>query len=171
MQEYKNKIASADGEMKAKNYSSARFYYRSASDILKWETYPQLQLKEIDRLVAEKLSESDQRLFRENQNKADEAFNRKEYPTARFYYNKAIEISQSDHITSRLNEIESIMNGSESKKVNAAYDDCIKKGNEARDQKNSSIARFYYQKANSLKPDENYPKEELRKIDSGAVNP
>ncbi len=170
MQDYKNRILRADAEMKAKNYSSARFYYRSASDILKWEAYPKDQLKEIDRLVAEKLNESDQKLFAENQSKADEAFNRQEYPVARFYYNKAIELSQSDHVASRLKEIESIVNGSEAKKIEASYADFIKKGDEAVKQKNSSIARFYYQKAMALKPNESYPKEELQKIDSGVIN-
>ena len=170
MQDYQNKITMADNEMKGKNFSSARFYYRTASDILPWEAYPKQQLKEIDRVVADKLTESDQRLFKENLAKADEAFNRKEYPTARFYYNKVIELSQSDHATSRLKEIESIVNGSESKKLNAAYDDLIKKGDEAVKQKNAAIARFYFQKASTLKPGENYPKEQMRKIDSGDVN-
>ncbi len=171
MQDYKNKVGKADAEMKAKNYSSARFYYRSASDILKWEAYPKEQLKEIDRIVAEKLNESDQKLFTENQNKADEAFNRLEYPVARFYYNKAGEISQSDHVASRLKEVESIVNGSEAKKNEATYIDFIKKGDEAVKQNNSSIARFYYQKALALKPNESYPSEEIKKIDSEAVNP
>lgn len=171
MLEYKNQITKGDDEMKGKNYSAARFYYRNASDILKWETYPQQQLKEIDRIVAEKLNKSDQRLFKENLAKADDAFNRKEYPTARFYYNKVVEISQNDHVTSRLKEIESIVNGSESKKINAAYNDFINKGEEAVKQKNNAIARFYFQKANALKPGENFPKQELLKIDSGALNP
>ena len=171
MQDYKNKISKADAEMKAKNYSSARFYYRSASDILKWEAYPKEQLNEIDRIVAEKLNESDQKLFTENLNKADEAFNRQEYPVARFYYNKAGEISQSDHVASRLKEVESIVNGSEAKKTDANYIDFIKKGDEAVKQNNSSIARFYYQKALALKPNESYPREEIKKMDSGVVNP
>src|SRR5665648_134902 len=171
MQDYKNKISRADAEMKAKNYSSARFYYRSASDILKWEAYPKEQLNEIDRIVAEKLNESDQKLFTENLNKADEAFNRQEYPVARFYYNKACEISQSDHVASRLKEVESIVNGSEAKKTDANYIDFIKKGDEAVKQNNSSIARFYYQKALALKPNERYPREEIKKMDSGVVNP
>ena len=171
MQEYRNKIARADAEMKAKNYSSARFYYRGASDILKWEVYPQQKLKEIDKIFSDKLTEADQRLFKENLDKADEAFNRKEYSVSRFYYNKAIEISLSDHVASRLKEIESILNGSESKKINAEYDSYINKGDEAIAQKNNSIARFYYQKATALKPNENYPKEELRKIDAGVVSP
>jgi hypothetical protein len=171
MQEYTNQIAKGDDEMKGKNYSNARFYYRNASDILKWETYPRQQLSEIDRMVAEKLNESDLRLFKENLAKADDAFNRKEYPMARFYYNKVIELSQNDHVTSRLKEIESIVNGSESKNISAAYDDFIKKGEEAVKQKNNAIARFYFQKANALKPGENLPKQELMKIDSGALNP
>jgi len=109
-------------------------------------------------------------MFTESLKKADEAFNSGEYPVARFYYNKAIEISPSDHVTSRLKEIESIVNGSESKKINAAYDDFVKRGDEAVKQKNNSIARFYFQKANALKPNENYPKEELKKIDSEMEN-
>jgi hypothetical protein len=81
-----------------------------------------------------------------------------------------MEISQSDHVSSRLKEIESIVNGSETKKNDAAYADFIKKGNDAVAQKNSAIARFYYQKAIALKPNESYPKEELQKIDSGSLN-
>ncbi|MEI6680277.1 MAG: hypothetical protein WCL21_16835, partial [Mariniphaga sp.] len=171
LQEYKNKITSGDEQMKAMNYVSARFYYRGASDILAWEAYPKKQLNDIDSIVAKSLNLSDQKVFSENLIKGDDAFLRKEYSTARFFYNKAIEISQNDHAASRLIEIESILNGSETKKIDADYVFYIKKGDEARNQKNSAIARFYYQKANSLKPDENYPKQELGKINSGSSNP
>ena len=171
MLEYKNKITNADNEMKSQNYSSAKFYYKGASEILKWEPYPQQQLKEIDRIFAARLNESDQRIFKENIGKADEAFNKKEYPSARFYYNKALEIGQNDYVTTRLKEIESIVNGVEAKNNNAAYNDFIKKGDEAIIQKNTPIARFYYLKASVLKPEENYPKEKIKKIDSGAINP
>ncbi len=171
MLEYKNRITRGDDEMKAKNYSAARFYYREGSDILKWETYPQQQLKEIDKIVADNLNESDQRLFKENLNKADDAFNRKEYPTARFYYNKVIELGQNDHVASRLKEIESIVNGSEAKKINGAYDDFIQKGEEAVKQNNNAIARYYFLKASGLKPGENLPKQALQKIAAGSLNP
>ena len=171
LKEYKIKITKGDEDMKVKNYSSARFYYRSASDILTWETYPQKQLKEIDRLISENLTESDKMAFVDNQNKGNKAFEGKEYANARFYYNKAVAISQSDFIEGRLKEIESIVSGSESKKIDAAYDDFIKKGNEANQQNNSSIARFYFQKASQLKPNESYPKEALRKIDIASPIP
>jgi hypothetical protein len=171
MQEYNSKIAKADDDLKAQNYSSAKFYYRGASDILRWEAYPIKQLKEIDRIVTEKLNESDQKLFTENLNKADDAFNHLEYTVARFYYNKASQIIQSDHVVSRLKEIDSITNGSEAKIRDASYDDFIKKGDDAVKQNNSSIARFYFQKASILKPNENYPKEQLKKLDSETDNP
>jgi hypothetical protein len=171
MQEYNSKITKADDDLKAQNYSSAKFYYRGASDILKWETYPIKQLKEIDRIVTEKLNESDQKLFKENLDKADDAFSHLEYTVARFYYNKASQIIQSDHVVSRLKEIESITNGSEAKIRDASYDDFIKKGDDAVKQNNSSIARFYFQKASILKPNENYPKEQLKKLDSETDNP
>jgi len=171
MLEYKNRIARGDSEMKAKNYSAARFYYREGSDILKWESYPLQQLKEIDKIVADNLNESDQRLFKENLNKADDAFNRKEYPTARFYYNKVIELGQNDHVASRLKEIESIVNGSEAKILNAAYEDFVQKGEEAVKLNNSAIARYYFLKANGLKPEENLPKQALQKIEDGSLNP
>ena len=171
MAEYQNKLAKADLEMKANNLSSARFYYHSALDILKWETYPQQQLKEIDRIISGKLSDSDQKLYKENLDKAEEAFNRKEYPSARFYYNKALGLNSSVLITDRLKEIESILNGSESQKLNAEYNSLILKGEEAVKQNNSVIARFYFQKAIALKPSENYPREALRKIDAGVTKP
>ena len=89
MQEYKSRISKGDIENNLKNYSSARFYYRNALEILPWESYPQVKLKEIDQIYAEKLSQADQLLFKENLNKADEALARKEYGIARFYFKQS----------------------------------------------------------------------------------
>ena len=164
MQEYKNRISKGDEENNLKNYSSARFYYRNALEILPWESYPQGKLKEIDQVFAVRLTQADQLMFKENLNKADDAFAKKEYPIARFYYNKANEINQVEYVSSKLKEIEGIVSGSETKRINAEYDDCIKKADEAFQQKSLSIARFYYQKASSLKPGESYSKDQLKKL-------
>jgi len=167
MQEYKSRIAKGDTENNLKNYTGARFYYRNALEIIPWESYPQNKLKEIDQIFAEKLSQADQLLFKENLQKADDAFTKKEFPVARFYYNKANEINQEEYVGSKLKEIEGIVSGSEAKKINADYADCIKRADEAFQQKNLSIARFYYQKAITLKPDESYSKDQLKKISVG----
>jgi len=167
IKEFNGKVTTADDNMKTRNYSSARFYYRSALDIMKWESYPAQQLKLIDKIITEQLSQSDQRLFAENLKKADDAFNRKEYPVARFYYEKAKEISETDHIISRLKEIEAFVNGLDSQNIKVIYEGYIKKGNDALTEKNSAVARFYFEKASILKPDEKYPKEKIKSIDAG----
>ena len=136
-----------------------------------WETYPQEQLKLIDKIITEQLSQSDQKKFADNLKKADDAYSRKEYPTALFYYEKAKEINETDHITARLKEITTNLMGLETKKIEDAYQECIKKGDEAMSQKNSAIARFYFQKATILKPEEKYPKDKIKAIDSAVVNP
>ena len=166
IKEFNGKVTTADEHMKTRNYSSARFYYRSALDIMKWESYPAQQLKLIDKIITEQLSQSDQHLFAENIKKADDAFNRKEYPGARFYYEKAKEISETDHIISRLKEIEALVNGLDSQNLKDTYDGYIKKGNDALNDKNSAVARFYFEKATILKPDEKYPKEKIKSIDA-----
>jgi len=110
VKEFKTIITSADDQMKNNNYSAARFYYHSALEIMKWDSYSIEQLKIIDKLITDQLSQSDQRLFKEYTKKGDDAYNQKEYPGARFYYEKAKEISETDHVTSRLKEIETFMN-------------------------------------------------------------
>lgn len=106
MQEYTAHIKRADEEFQLKKYSSARFYYGKANEILPWETYPSGQIKMLEKLI-----------------------------------------SSMD------------VNGTDSQ-----YFDAIKKADEAVSQKNLAIARFYYQRAISLKPEEDYPKQQLKRI-------
>ena len=67
------------------------------------------------RSITDNLSQSDQKSLIVYVNKADDAFLRKEYPGARFYYEKAKAISETDHIIARLKEIETILKSFELK--------------------------------------------------------
>ncbi len=166
LKEFQNLILKGNEAFKIKNYVSARFYYRSSLGLLSWETFPQEKLKEIDQILSEKLTLSEKQLLKENKEKADEAFNKKEYSIARFYYNKTNEISQDEYSLSRLKVIEDIVSGSEEKRINSQYTDFLKKAKDAVQQKNISLARYYYQKAAILKPEEAYSKEELKKLNN-----
>jgi tetratricopeptide (TPR) repeat protein len=108
MNEYNSFVKQADDDLKAKKFSSARFYYGKASEILSWENYPREQLKVVE---------------------------------------KAISLLD--------------VNG-----VEGQYFEAVKKAEEAVTLKNYAIARFYFQKAISLKPDEDYPKEQLKRLSS-----
>ena len=108
MQEYASLVKSADADLQAKKYSSARFYYGKANGILPWENYPKSQLAIVNKLI-----------------------------------------ESTD------------VNGTE-----AQYFDAIKKADDAVALKNIAIARFYYQKAITLKPEEEYPKQQLKRLAS-----
>jgi hypothetical protein len=164
LQEYEKLVAKGNEAFKGQNYASAKFYYHNSIELLPWETYPKEKLHEIDRILNENLTLSQRQTIKENLQKADEAFGRKEYSVARFYYNKITEISQDDYCLSKLKEIENIVNGSEGKRVDSEYSGFLKKASEAVQQKNISLARYYYQKAATLKPDETFCKEELKKL-------
>ena len=105
MQEYNSYVKHADDDLHAKKYSSARFYYGKANEILPWESYPASQLKFIEKLISADLSGTD-----------------------------------------------------------AQYFDAIKKADDAVAQKSYAVARFYFQQAASLKPDEEYPKQQLKRL-------
>ena len=67
----------------------------------------------------------------------------------------------------QLAEVEKLISTSDLSGTDAQYIDAIKKAEEAVVQKNIAIARFYFQKAMSLKPEEAYPKEQLKKLSTG----
>ena len=166
LNEFNSRVKKGDEAFDNKNYSSARFYYRSALEIISWDEYPLKKLKEVDDMFAQNLSAAEQKLFAENVQKADEAFEKKEYPVARFYYNKANEINPDQYVGDKLKEIENIVSGRESTRIDSEYKDFIKKADEAFAQKNYSIARYYYQQALTLKPGEKYPADQLNQIKS-----
>jgi hypothetical protein len=106
MQEYASYVQRANDDLQAKKYSSARFYYRKANEILPWENYPVEQLKVVEKVIT----------------------------------------------TSGLSG------------VDAQFFDAIKKADDAMALKNFAIARFYYQMAISIKPEEEYPKQQLKRL-------
>jgi len=106
MREYNSNLKNGDSDLAAKKYSSARFYYGKASEILPWEIYPKDQIKVVEKLIS----------------------------------------------------------STDSSGTEAQYFDAITKADEAVKSKNFAIARFYYQKAVSLKPGEEYPKQQLKRL-------
>jgi tetratricopeptide (TPR) repeat protein len=161
---YEELMKKAQTAYQGKNYSSARFYYRSALEILPWEKLPAEKLGEIDKLYSDKLSAADQQLFRENQQKGDQAFQKKDYAVARYFYNKSNEINPDEYNRSKLRQIDDLISGTEKNRREAEYNDLVNRGNEAFNRKNDAQARYYYTKALEMKPGDEYLKEQLKKL-------
>jgi len=50
--------------------------------------------------------------------------------------------------------------------IEGQYFDAVKRADDAVVQKSFAVARFYYQKAISLKPEEEYAKQQLKRLSS-----
>lgn len=88
-EEYRHLIAQGDKELEKNHYSVAKFYYKKANQLNSKEKYPKNQLDKIDELLN---SNKNQKLNAEYQSmidKADKAYDKKNWSVARFYYRKA----------------------------------------------------------------------------------
>lgn len=162
---YDDAVKKADESFGIKDYAVARFYYYKASDIKPSEEYPKKQIELIRKLIDSQMSTTDISDYDQAINKADEAFASKNYTVAKFFYYKALGIkSWEKYPKDRINEILALTNSLLSEKEEKEYKDIIAKADEAYFNKDIAIARFYYNKASSIKNDEEYPRIKLKDI-------
>lgn len=162
---YENAINLADAAFSKQNYSVAKFYYYKALDIKSWEKYPKDRIDEINALTNSLLSEKEEKEYREIIAKADEAYFNKDIAISRFYYNKARVLKRDeDYPKIKLKDIQNLIEQDNRDRLNIEYRQFIEEADRALQAENYSIARFNYNKALGIKPDENYPKDQLRRI-------
>ena len=111
------------------------------------------------------LSEKEEKEYRDVIAKGDEAFVNKDIAMARFYYNKAISIKKDEkYPLIKLKDIQKLIEQDAQNLQNQEYGKLIEEGDQAVQLENFSIARFSYNKALRLKPNEKYPKDQLKLI-------
>ena len=158
-------ISKADDAFGIKDYTVARFFYYKASELKSKEEYPKNQIELIRKLVDSEMSAVDRSGYQQAILQADEAFQKKNYSVARFFYYKAIGIkSYEKYPKDRIQEILALTNSLLSEKEEKAYRDLIARADEAFIVKDISIARFYYNKAIVIKANEEYPRIKLYDI-------
>lgn len=162
---YDEAIRKADELFGIKDYTVARFYYYKAHDLKTNEEYPVNQIELIRKLVDSELSSADRTGYEQAIAQADDAFAKKNYSIAKFFYYKALEIkSYEKYPKDRIAEILALTNSLLSEKEEKDYRDLIAKADEAYFNKDIAIARFYYNKAITMKTDENYPRIKLKDL-------
>lgn len=158
-------ISKADDAFVKQNYSIAKFYYYKAIEIKSWEKYPKDRINEILLLTNSMLSEKEEKEYRDFLAKADEAFFSKDISIARFYYNRAIAIKKDENYPQiKLRDILKMIEQNKLELQNQDYQKIIDQADKALQAENFSIARFNYNKALTMKPDEKYPKDQLKRI-------
>lgn len=181
---YKKVVAEADALIAQQKYTEALQKYRTASNLNPQETYPKQKATEIETALAQKQAEqkalqTTEDRYNQAMAKASVAYTRKDYATAKQYYQEALSIKPSESLPkSRVSEIETI----EAKKAaedasraaeatrKAAFENdykaLISTADEHYKAKRFDEARAAYAQALTMKPADPYPMQRVKAIEN-----
>jgi len=138
---YRQALSVADNSFREKSYNSAISQYQKASQIKPLEQYPKDQIALIDKLINGAL--------------ATEAPVKASPEAPKTTSRPLINTSESEAATAaRAQSFKAVDN----------YDDAVKKADDSFGIKDYTVARFYYYRANELKPNEAYPVKQIEAI-------
>jgi hypothetical protein len=168
---YAAAIAKADKALAAKTYPAAKTAYNEALGIKSEEQYPKDKIAEIDRILDE-LANKDaaSKAINEKYNaaltKADAALAAKDYDGAKAGYNEALEIKPAEkYPKDKLAAIDALIAKNEgAKELEEKYKAVIAKADAAFGAKDYPEAKAGYTEASVIKPTEQYPKDQLLKV-------
>ncbi len=165
---YLNNIKTGDANFAKSLWTVAIFYYQEALKFKASDKYAMEKIDNCKKMIDSNITAERMLEYTSFIKHADDDLEGKRYSSARFYYGKAVDILPwENYPKGQLIVVEKLISTSDLSGTDAQYIDAIKKAEEAVIQKNIAIARFYFQKAISLKPEEEYPKEQLKRLSSG----
>jgi hypothetical protein len=181
---YKKTIAEADAFAAQQNFTEALKKYKSAAALKPQEAYPRQRAGEIEsaiaKLQAEKQAkEAMEEKYNQALAKASVAYTKKDYSTARQYYQEALTIKPDESIPkTRIDEIEEILTKqAEEAKAKAAelekktaleneYKEIITQADELFKARSYDEAKAAYAKALAMRPTDSYPAQRVKTIDN-----
>ncbi len=160
---YAKALATGDTKLKAKNYSDALNAYQQALEIKPGEQYPKDKIAQInDALLREK--EELEKMYTAYIAEGDKQLAAQDYVNAKSAFVKASGIKTSEQYPKdKLIEINNVLLA-QAKAAREEYDKAIVEADKLYAAKVLDQAIDAYEKAASLKPDETYPGEMVRKI-------
>ena len=165
---YNAAISKADGLFDSKDYENSRTEYRSALNIKPDETYPQQRIDEITNIInQQELAQKEQAILNKNYDNAisvaDKYFGNKNYSQAKSGYQKALEIkSEEIYPKEQIALVDSFIS---QQQQDEKYREIILAADGYFKTEVYKDAKSEYQKALDVKPDEQYPKNQISKID------
>jgi len=161
--EYQKAIASGDTYFNAKNYLDAKAFYQVAIDNKPEDSVAKSKLRKTMELLRSQKAQNI--LYDVAVASADKLFQEKDYDHARQEYENASKLLPGEaYPKNRINEIIKMQTD---KQVNdELYAKAIENGDKLYQTKSFQSALLEYQKAQTLKPDESYPKEKIAELTS-----
>jgi hypothetical protein len=192
---YNAAIKKGDDAFAKKDWNSAKAGYNEALSLKPNEQYPKNQLAAIDKAMADEAAakakaEAEARAKAELDakynaaiKKGDDAFAKKDWNTAKAGYNEALSLKPNEQYPkNQLAAIDKAMADEAAAKakaeaearakaeLDAKYNAAIKKGDDAFAKKDWNTAKAGYNEALGLKPNEQYPKNQLAAIDKAMAD-
>ena len=169
---YKAAIAKGDAALKAKTYEAAKTAYNDAITI-KSEQYPKDKIAEINKLLEDLASknasakELDEK-YKAAISKADAALAAKSYADAKTGYNDALSFKPAEkYPKDKLVAIDALIAGEAgAKEKEEKYNAAIASADQAFAAKDYVKAKTAYTEALGVKPTEQYPKDQLTKVNA-----
>lgn len=173
--EYDRLIAKADRDFENKRYDEALLSYQAALDVFPAKVYPSDQIRKIKQLLADlekELSEKKQIdvAYKEYIEKADRLFLDEKYDLSRSQYVMALDLKPDEgYPKNKIKEIDWILEQKAKVALNPDYEnrpylEAIEKADQALEEKEWTVAEFYYKKALAIRSFEVYPRNRLQFI-------
>lgn len=165
-EDYKAAIEQGDNAFDGSDYEASQVAFEKALTLKPEESYPKEKIEEIkvklEELAAQKeLNEKYDALIAS----ADEAFSAKSYDKAIVDYKAALELkSNENYPAEKITEIEQLIEAAA--RLDEEYAEAIKEGDAALSSKEYQEAKSFYEKAISLKEEEQYPKDKLAEVNA-----
>ncbi|MBW6534259.1 MAG: hypothetical protein K0B11_04580 [Mariniphaga sp.] len=160
--QYAQAVSRGDSAFNLNEFETSRTAYQSALKVKPDETYPQKRIEEIGSILQEQ-----DRINTTYQNAvalADQQFNSRAYIDAKNNYGKALEIKpEESYPQEKMMEVNRILAQQE---LDENYRTIILAADGFFNTESWNEARAEYGKALEIKPDENYPKSQIVKIDN-----
>ncbi|WP_421918495.1 hypothetical protein [Marinifilum sp.] len=164
--EYADLIQKADQAFQSSQFTVSKVMYERALRMFERD-YPKKQLKEIEKLIKEgKISDLSEE-YKQLIARGDKELSANQYAVAKFYYKKALRLNGKEkYPKNQLKKIDELLQSKKNQKADKEYKELIARGDAAFNKGNLTVARFYYKKAQQIKPGEDYPQEKLKMIQS-----
>ncbi|MFA9389749.1 MAG: hypothetical protein ACERKD_08070 [Prolixibacteraceae bacterium] len=163
-QAFQDAVSEADRLFQQRLYSEAIEYYELALSIKSYEIYPTQQIRLIRSVLADLQLRGEEynRLLRD----ADSNFSNRNYKEARDLYERAHNlITNEKYALQKISEIDRLLSmGQKEDAIDQRYNAFVLAGDQLLGQNKYSEALASYQQATMLKPNEDYPKQQIKKI-------
>lgn len=166
---YKVAIVKGDAALAIKRYDDAKSSYNEALTYKPNEKYPKDKLAEIDKLIAAEMSAKELNdKYQAALDKADGAFGRQDYTSAKAAYNEALGLKSAEQYPkTKIAAIDKILaDQAADKALTEKYNALIAKADKSLGDKKYADAKGTYNEALSLKANEQYPKDKIAEIDA-----